>query len=826
MPFLTNSSYTVLSQDLTTEYADPPENTQPLTNIYRVLVNFPSNDSVLTVSNGVLIEATGAGSTGIMTVTTAQISHSGTIRTSWIGVDIAAQGGLYVGPSGVIDSAQAVRLRFDGGRVINDGTLIASLVGIEGWDSIKAINNGSISGIAGMLVYGTANQPNTGSRIVNSGTISAFGTGIDVSDVNSTIMNAGIITAALTGIKVTAAYAATGSYEITNTGTVSAEVAVQGSAFRDVLTNEGFLNGMVLLGAGDDLYTGIRGSVNGMIRLDGDGDAGNDTAYGGLGNETIDAGHGDNLVDGGGGDDTITAGMGHDVLRGGAGDDVLQGGDGNNDLDGGAGNDILSAGTGDDLFSGGDGIDTVLLSGADVTVDLRLTVAQATGLGLDRFVGIENVTSGGGNDVLVGSDLDNVLKGAAGDDTLEGGQGHDRLDGGSGIDTARFGGPVGATVSLLLQGRPQDTGGYGIDTLVGIENLEGGAGNDVFVGDDRANRLIGHGGDDVLTGGRGDDTLEGGAGRNMAVFSGARADYTVSSNEDGSLTVEDTRQDHDGTDLLRDIRFAIFSDGTFALVNRAPSAPALSNASVAENASVGSVVGRFSASDADGDALAYELTQNAGGVFALNGSDLVLSRPLDFETRSQFSITLTVSDPHGGVTTKTFSIDVGDVSDDPEPPPPPPPPPPPSPPPPPPENLVLRGTSAANVLVGGAGNDTLYGGAGKDVLTGGAGGDVFVFDTRPNSRTNVDTIRDFSAANDTIWLKKSGVFSKIAKKGALEAKAFWVGTKAHDASDRIVYDKKTGALYYDEDGNGSHAAVQIAKLTNKPILTKDDFFVI
>jgi Ca2+-binding RTX toxin-like protein len=236
---------------------------------------------------------------------------------------------------------------------------------------------------------------------------------------------------------------------------------------------------------------------------------------------------------------------------------------------------------------------------------------------------------------------------------------------------------------------------------------------------------------------------------------------------------------------------------------------------VAENAPVGSVVGRFSASDADGDALAYELTQDAGGVFALSGSDLVLSKPLDYEMRSQFSITLKVSDPYGGVTSKTFTIDVGDVPDDPEPPPPPPP-----------ENPVLRGTSGANVLAGGAGHDTLYGGAGKDVLTGGAGGDVFVFDTRPNSRTNVDTIRDFSVADDTIWLKKSGVFSKIAKKGALEAKAFYAGTKAHDASDRIVYNKKTGVLYYDEDGNGAKAAVAIAKLSTKPTLTKADFFVI
>ena len=69
-------------------------------------------------------------------------------------------------------------------------------------------------------------------------------------------------------------------------------------------------------------------------------------------------------------------------------------------------------------------------------------------------------------------------------------------------------------------------------------------------------------------------------------------------------------------------------------------------------------------------------------------------------------------------------------------------------------------------------------------------------------------------------------FSKIAKKGALSGKAFWAGTKAHDADDRIVYNKKTGALYYDDDGSGAHAMVQIAKLSKNLKLTAKDFFVV
>jgi Ca2+-binding RTX toxin-like protein len=49
----------------------------------------------------------------------------------------------------------------------------------------------------------------------------------------------------------------------------------------------------------------------------------------------------------------------------------------------------------------------------------------------------------------------------------------------------------------------------------------------------------------------------------------------------------------------------------------------------------------------------------------------------------------------------------------------------------------------------------------------------------------------------------------------------------HDADDRLIYNTTTGALYYDKDGNGSKAAVQIAllELVNgiAPTLAYDDF---
>ena len=62
--------------------------------------------------------------------------------------------------------------------------------------------------------------------------------------------------------------------------------------------------------------------------------------------------------------------------------------------------------------------------------------------------------------------------------------------------------------------------------------------------------------------------------------------------------------------------------------------------------------------------------------------------------------------------------------------------------------------------------------------------------------------------------------------GGVGADMFTTGTKAKDAEDRIVYDKKTGAVYYDKDGTGSAAQVEIATLSNKANLKYDDFFVV
>ncbi|WP_230532789.1 calcium-binding protein [Microvirga roseola] len=155
----------------------------------------------------------------------------------------------------------------------------------------------------------------------------------------------------------------------------------------------------------------------------------------------------------------------------------------------------------------------------------------------------------------------------------------------------------------------------------------------------------------------------------------------------------------------------------------------------------------------------------------------------------------------------------------------------------------IKGNSSKNVIITGQGNDridagggddVIFAGTGKDTVTGGAGKDYFVFDGNLNKRTNVDTITDFKKKSDKFVLSRSGldedgkkvdIFMKAGTPGVLKKGAFYVGSKAHDKDDRIIYNKKTGVLYYDPDGNGSKAQVEFANLKNKASITVSDFYL-
>ena len=137
--------------------------------------------------------------------------------------------------------------------------------------------------------------------------------------------------------------------------------------------------------------------------------------------------------------------------------------------------------------------------------------------------------------------------------------------------------------------------------------------------------------------------------------------------------------------------------------------------------------------------------------------------------------------------------------------------------------INLTGNELANLIYGNNGANVLDGKGGADLLTGLGGADSFAFTTALGSG-NIDTIGDFSVADDTIRLENA-VFTGLAA-GALSAGAFNTGASASQADDRIVYTAATGALLFDADGAGGAAGVHFASLTAGLALTPLDFLVV
>jgi Ca2+-binding RTX toxin-like protein len=79
--------------------------------------------------------------------------------------------------------------------------------------------------------------------------------------------------------------------------------------------------------------------------------------------------------------------------------------------------------------------------------------------------------------------------------------------------------------------------------------------------------------------------------------------------------------------------------------------------------------------------------------------------------------------------------------------------------------------------------------------------------------------------DDTIRLENA-VFAEAGASGRLGSNLFHRGVAAHDASDRIIYDRSTGYLYYDPDGTGAEVQVAFAKLKAGLSLTAADFLVV
>lgn len=137
-------------------------------------------------------------------------------------------------------------------------------------------------------------------------------------------------------------------------------------------------------------------------------------------------------------------------------------------------------------------------------------------------------------------------------------------------------------------------------------------------------------------------------------------------------------------------------------------------------------------------------------------------------------------------------------------------------------NDSLHGMDGKDTLKGGKGDDLLVGGFGKDKLVGGPGKDILAFDPQflnASFQNGVDKIVKFKPGQDKIGFFLSGL---DAREGLAKG-AFRLGKEAKDKDDRVLYDRDSRTLYYDQDGKGGTKAVKFAKLDSKPDLSHHDF---
>lgn len=584
------------------------------------------------------------------------------------------------------------------------------------------------------------------------------------------------------------------------------------------------------------------------------GNGGNDTLSGHGGNDTIHGGIGDDKLFGGVDDDTIFGDAGNDWLRG---DDRDVDGNGDDTMDGGAGDDLFFFDGGKDVLKGGDGTDLLNFldppdSGKPFTVDLgKGTVSQdGKNLGVklsgiegvvgslstsgDKYIGDERdnlfvpggfsveVDGKGGHDRLAfyrhdaafggatreysvnidaeagtanrtsdqsavkfksiesfaGSAYGDTIKGSDRDEEFLPMQGWDTVDGGDGTDMLSFelevaaGNPFnsrqGAVVDLA-DGKAVDTE-KGQDTLSNIENVTGSTLSDTISGDGKGNLLRGIAGKDALDGRGGDDTLIGGAGRD-ALTGGTGSDTASYADAAKGVAASLAKTSTNTGDAKGD---------SYLLVEN------LAGSAFADKLTGNG--GRNKLSGGDGN----DVLKGGGDKDQLIGDD---GRDTAAYADAARGVSASLAKPR---------LNTGEAKGD--------------------------TYSSIENLSGSKHGDRLTGNAKENTLTGGEGRDTFVFVSKLSAKTNIDTIGDFSHADDTIALDDA-IFGKLKlSDGHLAAGMFRdLAEKATDENKdaRILYDSEHGDLKFDKDGAGKAKAVTFAHLDDHkgdfPSLAADDF---
>ena len=426
--------------------------------------------------------------------------------------------------------------------------------------------------------------------------------------------------------------------------------------------------------------------------------------------------------------------------------------------------------------------------------------------------------SGGVSNLRAGFQANDSIQGLGGNDTLQGfGGAQDILDGGSGIDTASY---IDAPSSVAANlGIPAFNNGQAIgDSYISIENLEGSFFGDQLTGNGSANQLDGVdgndfleglGGNDVLLGNIGQDDLEGGSGSDR-LDGGSGADTMTGGADSDTYRVDnaaDTIVEGTGGGTLDWVAASVsFVLGAGVQVEKfsTTSSGGTSAINLTGNTLAQAITGNAGANVlSDGGAGKADTMSGLGGndtYRVFNSADIIAEgstqgtadrviAAVDYKLGAGVHVELMTTNGSTG----TSGID-------------------------------LSGNEFVQSITGNAGNNRLEGREGSDTLRGLGGDDTFVFNTKLGA-SNVDTVVDFNVADDR-FLLSDAIFTTV-NTGILASGYFRSNTTglAQDSNDHIIYERDTGELYYDSNGNASGGSVLFAKVAVGLSLTNADFSV-
>jgi Ca2+-binding RTX toxin-like protein len=632
------------------------------------------------------------------------------------------------------------------------------------------------------------------------------------------------------------------------------------------------------------------------------GGGGNDSLNGDSGNDSLDSYEGNDFLYGGDGNDTLdgkkygpfTASSGDDFLAGGSGDDSITG-DASDTIEGGLGNDFITVSAGvENLVFGGGGNDTVYChNGNDSISGNTGSDTLNGGNGNDYLYGDDSLDSGNdslGNDSLDGGFGNDILNGGLANDTLNGGSGNDFLYGGlgndtyiidadsalgldtivessgKGIDTIDCRTSSGAINISLLSSAPTQTIAAGTQltnlSIAELENVYGGSGADVIIGNSLNNfitgglgndGLIGWGGNDTINGENGNDDIDGGDGNDSLIGGAGNDVFTAGLGNDSIIggLGDDALNGQSGNDVFvidADVDFGLDTiteivgggndtiDLRTSLISIALDLTIASQQTIATGVAlqfvdpsatdIENVYGGSGNDTIAGNALNNYFIGGAGNdsITGGLGSDrYVIDADTDLGSDRIIEIAAGGTDAldFSGTTTKAITLNLASVAN----------------------QLVATGVnvimptvaiknayggylndnftgnslnnyfigySGFDTLTGAAGSDTLLGGAGNDSLNGGTESDSFFFSGTALTLTNTvvtslgrDTIADFAVGVDKILLSKA-TFTGITSAAGVAIGTSFISVDTDALAEiqtaAIVYSKGSGNLFYNQNG--------------------------